>query len=152
MAEQREKLLSKPSRSFDVGEKVHYRDVNHNQWVEGVVKSLEGSKIVVIEADGGLVRKHLDHVVVRRVGNESQVTQPVVEHQHNSKPDKLIEQRPDSTVNAPVDRSLGQTDNKIVEQEPIKPSEFDGIIVPEPRPRRSVNAPDRLNYEKLGGK
>ena len=152
VADQREKLLSKPSRSFDVGEKVHYRDVNHNQWVEGVVKSLEGSKIVVIEADGGLVRKHLDHVVVRRGGNESQITQPLVEHQHNSKPDKLIEQVPDSVISAPVDRSLGQTDSTIVEQEPIKPSETDGIDVPEPRPRRIVNAPDRLSYEKLGGK
>ena len=152
VADQRESLLSKPSRSFDVGEKVHYRDVNHNQWIEGVVKSLEGSKIVVIEANGGLVRKHLDHVVVRRGGNESQTTQPLVEHQHNSKPDKLIEQKSDSIVSAPVDRDLGQTDSKIVEQEPIKPSETDGISVPEPRPRRIVNAPDRLNYEKLGGK
>ena len=90
------------------------RDVNHNQWVEGVVKSLEGSKIVVIEANGGLVRKHLDHVVVRRGGNESQTTQPLVEHQHNSKPDKLIEQKSDSIVSAPVDRDLGQTDTQIV--------------------------------------
>ena len=50
VAEQREELLSKPSRTFDVGEKVYYRDVNHKKWIEGVVQSLQGSKIVVMEA------------------------------------------------------------------------------------------------------
>ena len=71
VAEQREKLLSNPPRTFDVGEKVYYRDVNHNEWIEGEVQSLLGSETVVTEADRTLVRKHHDHVLAGCVDNES---------------------------------------------------------------------------------
>ena len=50
---------------------MYYRDINHIEWIEGEVQSLLGSKTVVTEADGTLVRKHFDHVVARWTGNES---------------------------------------------------------------------------------
>ena len=150
VAEQREKLRSQPLRSFDVGDKVYYRDVRHNKWNEGVVQSLEGSKIVIIEAEGqgSLVRKHLDHVV-KRVESESKPVPPPIVALNNSKPDSLEialhNGKPDS-----VDHSLGQTSTEVVEKEQTKP---DGITVEhEPRPRRHGTAPDRLSYDKLGGR
>ena len=151
VAKQREEVMMGKSRSFGVGDEVYYRDVNHKQWIEGVVQSLEGSKIVLIAAGGSLVRKHIDHVVGRSSRESSQLTQPaqpnVVDYDQNSKlkvEQPLIASEPEHSPSL-SDSSLGQTSNTKAEIEHLNPP---GTVA---RPKRSLIAPDRLNYDKLGG-
>lgn len=131
-------------RRFQIGDSVLFRNVLHGKWERGVVKAIS-DKIYEIESEGHVVRKHIDHVVASAEQREAS-PEPV----HPSKEEVLP--KPD----------VGETPEMIQNSEShclapaTQPNEAASTSLaesstPNARPKRMVNRPDRLNYDKLGG-
>ena len=67
-------------REFKVGDQVYYRDIRKQSWCQGVVERREGSKVYVLNGEGGQVRKHVDQMRARHSPRpeEKQVDKPLV--------------------------------------------------------------------------
>ena len=156
----------KRPREFAVGDSILYRNILHNKWMKGTVKSLEGSQICMIGSeDNGSVRKHIDHIVhvpkdgepipvveqFREKGvavNEPRHTERV-EYRHNSSENPVSIDSNEQGQMKP-ESSLGHSSKNIASS--IAPSvTLASIPAIVDRPKRSTRPPDRLAYDKKGG-
>jgi transposase InsO family protein len=134
MAKREKSILEaeKTLRRFAVGDAVLYRDVLHKEWKRGVVLEVSDKQYVITTREGNNVTKHIDHVV-------KSTSVPT---------DKLGE--PEAAACAGNER---QNVPLVVEPMSTPVVEPESTIEPSTvaRPKRIVNPPDRLEYDKLGG-
>ena len=164
----------KRPRSFKPGDTVLYRDVYHDKWINGVIKSLEGAKVCIITSGDNVVRKHLDHVVsvIKPAPDKEHCTEKVVseelreagvdlcnpretvslEHDHNHRQNLTNLDTSTPGPSASLRESLGRRDSKISNRAQSEPKT---VNTPVPaileRPRREIKVPDRLAYTRSGG-
>lgn len=165
-------------REFKVGDKVYYRDIRKQSWCTGVVQVREGSKVYVLQTDGGDVRKHVDQLRIRYPEEKSEKTtemslfipennivpensnMPVIVPENTAvtsrtEPKTGIEQDINQEESTGVDRrsvSQGGTDSRPVVHPDTSTLPVISNLKPQPkRSSRVKTAVKPLKYSKLGG-
>ena len=148
-------------RRFTIGEKVFYKDVRKDLWLEGTVTGKEGCKVYDVKGKEGNVRKHIDQLMSGIERESNSPTSDLHLPPKNNLQFPLPDNCRDHTVN---DRALTNSSNpkhcepaialpSLSEQgtaTPVLPNLTDSMV-PQPstsvrRSARVSKPPDRLNY------
>ena len=150
-----------------------YWNVLKKTWTPGVITELEGSRVFKIQSENGVVRKHLNHIVLDNTDMQRLSTPPA----ENSKPSELVMSDETSTnkprnvvcpglkptvsldkehvhkPSLPLPVPVVQTTNHQlpVPDVPSHSTSEPELVPNNNRPRRETRQPDRLGYTKLGG-
>ena len=152
----------KPIREFSVGDRVLYWDEHNRVWKKASVAELEGTKLLVMQAESGTVRKHLDHVVRDntkpddcRSSERVELGKSVETHTRKTRIECEPGVKPNLTVSEPFHKPCFPSHEPVLKPETALPSPTseisDGGSPPLSRPKRDTGPPIRLTYDKLGG-
>ena len=141
----RELARMNPGRILQVGDTVLYRNVLKGLWLEGIVKAVKGVVVVIQTSDGSVTEKHLDHVT--KFHNSS------TRFEQDLNPSLGLSQQNDAfeIPRAEFDQSTDMIEPSSRANSGQSSQDLPLSVNNEIRPRRTCNAPERLNYSKPGG-